>query len=75
MLKHGAKVFLSDKRVNDEIKKECERLQTKGLTYELGVHSKKNIVNQDLLVVSPGVNLENQVVIEAEKKGVPVVGE
>lgn len=75
MLKHGAKVFLSDNRVNDATKNECERLKTKGLTYELGVHSKKNIVNQDLLVVSPGVNLENQIVIEAEKKGVPVVGE
>ena len=75
LLDRGAYVFLSDKSSSDEIKAACENLKPKGLDYELGSHSEKIYKTQDLLVISPGVGLENPVVAEASKKGIPVTGE
>ncbi len=72
----GADVVLAD------IKEECEldrdaltRIRVAGVRLELGAHRMETFLNSDLIVVSPGVPLDMEVLIAAKKKGVPVIGE
>ena len=75
LLNKGARVFLSDNRTTEFIRSGCEKLKKLGLEYELGSHSENIFAGKDLLVISPGIGIENQVVVEASKKGIPVTGE
>lgn len=85
LLNNGADVFLSDHKTSAEVENECRELSRSFgtgqaqdqplLEYELGRHSDKILHSLDLLVISPGIGLDNPVVIKARGKSIPVVGE
>ena len=68
----GAEVFLSEgKSLSPQAEQE---LKGSNIEYETGGHSGK-VLENDLVVISPGVRLELPVLAEARKKGIPVIGE
>ncbi|GIS54090.1 hypothetical protein Ct9H90mP29_11320 [bacterium] len=73
---HGARVFASDLNSNEMVKYSrygfdaylsyCERKQ---------VYKVKKVYDSDLWVLSPGVSKDNEIVLKAIEKGIPIVGE
>ncbi|MCJ7801696.1 MAG: UDP-N-acetylmuramoyl-L-alanine--D-glutamate ligase [Candidatus Marinimicrobia bacterium] len=70
----GSKVFISDKSITNSVKENLKSLESVGIQGEAGSHSDK-IFNTDLMVISPGVAADSQVVLEAQKRGIKVIGE
>ncbi|MFC1784481.1 UDP-N-acetylmuramoyl-L-alanine--D-glutamate ligase [Candidatus Neomarinimicrobiota bacterium] len=70
----GSKVFISDKSTTNSEKENLKSLESVGIQGETGSHSDK-IFNTDLMVISPGVAADSQVVLEAQKRGIKVIGE
>ncbi len=72
LTKQGTSVFLSEKNSLEEEKR--EKLKKWGIAYEEGEHSNQ-LLDYDLLVLSPGVPLSNPVLQKAHKLDIPIVGE
>ena len=70
LMELGAKVFLSEADKNID----ADELKTIGVPFETGGHSEKVNWN-DLMVVSPGVPQDSDVVTRAKSAGIPVVSE
>ena len=70
----GGKVFASDLGNTTEILYRASQLRQKGIKCETGQHSNQ-IYNADLWVVSPGIPKEADIIIEAQKYNIPIVGE
>ena len=68
----GADVTLSDTRVDVPEMAPLERL---GVRPELGGHKAPTFANADLVVLSPGVSPDQDAVLAARARGVPVIGE
>jgi UDP-N-acetylmuramoylalanine--D-glutamate ligase len=68
----GARVTLTDTRTSIEA---GPSLRDRGVTLELGGHDPRTLAQADLIVVSPGVSLEQPVFSEAMDKGVETIGE
>jgi len=66
----GAKVFVSETGENID----ADELKTIGVPFETGGHSEK-VNGNDLMVVSPGVPQDSDVVTRAKYAGIPVVSE
>lgn len=71
----GASVFVTDSVKNDNIIKHANLLKERGIAVEVGGHTKNFIRGKDLIVVSPGVSNDSQVLIWAEEFSIPVIGE
>jgi UDP-N-acetylmuramoylalanine--D-glutamate ligase len=54
----GARVTVSDSQTLEELKDKIPRLLDEGIAVETGRHSERTFENQDLIVVSPGVPLD-----------------
>ncbi len=70
----GAHVVLTDARSELE-PAETGRLQAAGVALELGSHRLATFTSADLLVLSPGVPLDQAPIFAAREKGVPIIGE
>jgi UDP-N-acetylmuramoylalanine--D-glutamate ligase len=71
----GARVTLTDLRpALDPVDVESQ-LRHAGVRLELGEHRAETLLSADLVVLSPGVPLQQPQVAEARKAGIPVVGE
>ncbi len=70
----GSKVFVSDGTSSKSAKENLESLESIGIQGEIGGHSDK-IFNTDLMVISPGVAADSPIVLEAQKRGIKVIGE
>jgi UDP-N-acetylmuramoylalanine--D-glutamate ligase len=70
----GAIVLGSDIRKRDDTKKAAKSLEEIGVTIELGVHSNQ-ILSSDLIVVSPGIPWDRDILKQARKSKIPVVSE
>jgi UDP-N-acetylmuramoylalanine--D-glutamate ligase len=70
LTKLGANVFVSE--ANEKI--DVGELKTIGVPFETGGHSEK-VTENDLIVVSPGVPQDSEVVNRAKTSGIPVVSE
>ena len=70
----GGKVFASDLGNTTEILYRASQLRQKGIKCETGQHSNQ-IYDADLWVVSPGIPKEADIIIEAQKYNIPIVGE
>ena len=71
----GYKVFLSDSSAEDKIKKEfIDEIKKNGIDYEFGKHSGK-VFENELIVVSPGVPQDSEVIQKALSMGKEVVSE
>ena len=72
---HGARVFASDSSSNEMINTHAmDLLHQYHISSETGTQSEK-IYDADLWIVSPGVSKNNDIVLKAIKKGIPIVGE
>ena len=69
---HDAKVTLSDKRSEDELRLARESLSEFGITWALGGHSLELLDTTDVLCLSGGVPLTLPIVAEAISRGIPV---
>ncbi|MBA2304071.1 MAG: UDP-N-acetylmuramoyl-L-alanine--D-glutamate ligase [Acidobacteria bacterium] len=72
LVRRGATVTLSD--IRREIA-EAEALESAGVRLELGSDAAATLRTSDLIVLSPGVALEQAAVAAASAAGVPVIGE
>ncbi|RLB28532.1 MAG: UDP-N-acetylmuramoyl-L-alanine--D-glutamate ligase [Deltaproteobacteria bacterium] len=76
LARQGARVTVSDtldgSAFDDRLLGELSR---GGIELELGDHRMESFVETDLIVVSPGVPLDITPLVEAARKGVPILGE
>ena len=72
---YGAKVTATDERPIPEIADAAEKLRVAGVKLELGGFVPQTFVEQDLIVVSPGVPAKIAPLENARAKGIPVWSE
>jgi UDP-N-acetylmuramoylalanine--D-glutamate ligase len=71
----GAKITISDKKTREELGGLADMLEEFEPEWDLGGHSAKAVTNQDLIVLSPGVNPHDKAFEPARQKGIPITGE
>lgn len=75
-LKHqGATVVATDTAAEHKLGPEINDLREMGIRLELGRHKPESFKRADLVVLSPGVSHTIEPVIQAQKHGIPVIGE
>jgi UDP-N-acetylmuramoylalanine--D-glutamate ligase len=72
---HGACVTVSDTKSEDQLRAEIPVLLDHGIAVETGRHGERTFQNQDLIVVSPGVPVDAQPLVQARALGEEVIGE
>jgi UDP-N-acetylmuramoylalanine--D-glutamate ligase len=72
---NGAKVTISDHKSKAELAQHLELTEGLDITLELGGHTPKTFLNQDLIVLSPGVPPHLKLFDYARSQGVKVTGE
>lgn len=72
---HGAKISLTDSRNEDMLSSGIQQLDGMSIEFHLGGHSESCITNTELIVVSPGVPLDIPILIEAQNRRIPIIGE
>ncbi len=70
----GLEVAVSEFRSYDDLS-EDEKVVCRGLAFETGGHSEEFVLQADLVVPSPGVPLDLDVLKAARQRGIPIVGE
>jgi len=71
--RHGAQVVLNDRRDPSQMQDEINAMAPTGIEWSLGGHPISLFdVPTDLLCISGGVPLSNPLVVEAEKRGIPL---
>ncbi|MGA8367098.1 MAG: UDP-N-acetylmuramoyl-L-alanine--D-glutamate ligase [Candidatus Acidiferrales bacterium] len=72
---YGATVTATDDKPEAELAETAARLRAAGVTLELGGHLSKTFLDQDLIVVSPGVPANLPPLELARARGIPVWSE
>ena len=75
LTKHGANVTVSDHKSKAELVNSLEKMADIEVTYELGGHSPKTFLQQDIIVLSPGISPVLKIFDYARQNGVKVTGE
>lgn len=76
LVDHGASVTVTDHKSRPELANQLDAMSTlSGVTYELGGHSPKTFLKQDLIILSPGVSTYLKIFEYAKAQGIKVVGE
>ncbi|NHZ86366.1 MAG: UDP-N-acetylmuramoyl-L-alanine--D-glutamate ligase [Planctomycetia bacterium] len=70
----GSKVYISDNSSSKSIKDNLNSLESIGVQGEMNGHTDK-IYDSDLMVISPGVTADSLIILEAQKRGIKVIGE
>jgi len=74
--KHGARVTLNDRKSETELDREAlDEARQLGAEIQLGGHPAALLDDAELVVVSPGVPQEIELLREARRRGLPVWGE
>jgi len=73
--RRGAQVFVSERSRSDGIAQYTRRLDSAGISYEVGTHSSDRILKSDLVIVSPGISPREDVYQSAKKSGIPLWSE
>lgn len=73
-IRKGAIPFVSDSGSKQKLQKEMDILEAENISYEVEQHSSK-VFDADLIVTSPGVPTNADVLIEAEQKNILVISE
>src|SRR3954447_6279508 len=71
----GARVTVSDAKSEDQLREQIPTLLDAGIAVETGAHGERTFRNQDLIVVSPGVPVNAEPLVQARALGQPVIGE
>ena len=75
MIDLGANVIISDIKTRDELKSQLAILKKYDkITYDLGGHTEK-ILDTDLIVLSPGVPTDIDILKKADKRGIEIISE
>jgi len=74
LMKHEARVFVSDLAPLDQKLNQAEELRKWGIEFEFGGHSDR-VLDADFAVLSPGIPVESQIVSRVLEKGIPVYSE
>jgi len=72
---YGAKVTATDERPIPEVAEAAEKLRVAGVKLELGGFVPQTFLEQDLIVVSPGVPVDAPPLVQARALGETVIGE
>jgi UDP-N-acetylmuramoylalanine--D-glutamate ligase len=72
---YGATVTATDEKPEAELAEAAAKLRAAGVTLELARHRPESFLEQDLIVVSPGVPAKLPQLEEARAKGIPVWSE
>jgi UDP-N-acetylmuramoylalanine--D-glutamate ligase len=75
LTRHGAAVTVSDHKSKAELSGFLDKLDGMNVTLELGGHTPKTFLNQDLIILSPGVPPHLKIFDYARSQGVHVTGE
>lgn len=75
LTKHGAQVTVTDHKSKPELSAQLEQLGDLPIKFELGSHSPKTFLQQDLVVLSPGVPGNLKIFDYARSQGVKITGE
>ena len=73
--KHGARVAVSDAKMEEQLPEEIPLLLDHGISVETGQHGERTFRDQDLIVISPGVPFDVPQLVQARARGIPVIGE
>ena len=71
----GARVLVSDTASEKELGDAGNTLRQLGVRMETGSHRAASFQNADLIVISPGVSLTIEPIVQARDQGIPVIGE
>lgn len=71
---NGGTPFVSDLATAEKLGPVVSSLEEAGVTFEVGGHTDK-VFDSRLIVISPGVPSSSPVIVEAAKRGIPVVSE
>jgi len=71
----GARVTVSDAKSEEQLREQIPTLLDAGIAVETGAHGERTFRNQDLIVVSPGVPVDAEPLVQARALGQPVIGE
>lgn len=72
---HGAQVTITDHKSKPELSSSLEALGDLPIKYDLGGHSPKTFLAQDLVVLSPGVPSNLKIFDYARSHGIKITGE
>ncbi|HVB36686.1 MAG TPA: UDP-N-acetylmuramoyl-L-alanine--D-glutamate ligase [Candidatus Acidoferrales bacterium] len=72
---YGARVTATDEKPESALPEIAAKLRTAGVTLELGAHDPETFVNQDLIIISPGVPAKMPPLQLARNRGIPVWSE
>lgn len=72
---HGARVTATDEKPASALKEVAKKLRASGVALELGAHRPETFVDQDLIIVSPGVPANLPALQFARNRGIPVWSE
>jgi UDP-N-acetylmuramoylalanine--D-glutamate ligase len=75
LVKQGAKVWVSDLRMETDLKAEIDALRGQPVGYFLGGEERSWLGGMDLVVPSPGVPAENSLLREASGRGIKILSE
>ena len=75
LLGRGAAVLVTDAGRSPILEERAGRLAAAGARIELGTHRPESFVEQDLIVISPGVPPDLPGLVAARNSGVPITGE
>src|SRR3569833_2660935 len=71
----GAKVTVSDAKAESQLRQEIPLKLDRGITVETEHHGERTFRDQDLIVISPGVPIDQPQLEQARKQGIRVIGE
>lgn len=76
LMEKGARVTVTESRRKEEVNREFYAgLADRHCDFEMGGHRRETFLEADLIIVSPGVSHTMPFLLEARKKGIPVLGE
>ncbi len=75
LTQHGAQVTVTDHKSKPELSNQLELLGDLPIKYELGGHSPKVFLAQDLVILSPGVPSNLKIFEYARSQGIKITGE
>lgn len=73
LVKHGAKVTVTDLKSEEELKPSLKELEGLPVTYVLGQHQEEDLENTELIIRNPAVPAESEYLAQAKEKGIPVI--
>lgn len=75
LTQHGAQVTVTDHKSKPELSAQLELVEGLPIKFELGSHSPKTFLQQDLVILSPGVSSALKIFEYARSQGVKITGE